>query len=205
MSEAPPPPPPFVPVGSEAVLRWASARRVGYEARPSQEWFRAWEPFHEMVSPAAYYNACSWPAAPGSVTLVEPYTEDEDSGIEPIDRTVIGFVSHPGLAGLASLRVGEHFITRSTILTDPPPPLVELGDPLWDQHVVTRSPSPAHARATLTTALRRLLARWGFTGHIELRPGAAIVHYAGFQPTPEGYESLSRAIPQIVTAALTPG
>lgn len=158
-----------------------------------------------MVSPAAYYNACSWPAPPGSVTLVEPYSEDEDTGIEPIDRTVIGLASHPGLRYLASMRVGEHFITRTTILTDPPPPLVELGDPVWDQNVVTRAHSAADARYAFTTALRGLLRNWGFAGHIELRPGGAVIHYAGLSPTPDGYERLSRALPQIVTAALTPG
>jgi hypothetical protein len=158
-----------------------------------------------MVSPTAYYNACSWPAPPGSVTLVEPYTEDEDSLVAPIDRTVIGFASHPGLRHSASMRAGEHFITRTQILIDPPPPLVEIGDPVWDQHVVTRASSVQEARAAFTTSLRDLLRGWGFTGHIELRPGGAIVHQAGLWPNPQGYEQLSRTLPQIVQAALASG
>lgn len=204
MSDAPPPPP-FVPVGSEAVAIWARARGAGYEARPDQAWFRGWEPFHEMVSPSAYYNACSWPAPPGSVSLVEPYTEEEDSLVTPIDRTVFGFASHPGLRYAASMRQGEHFITRTAILTDPPPPQVQIGDPVWDQHVVTRALSVQDAHAAFTSALRGLLRRWGFAGHIELRPGGAIIHKAGLQPTPQGYEEMSVILPQIVQAALVPG
>ena len=187
------------------MAHWAMGRRVGCEARPNQDWFRQWEPFHEMVSPAAYYNSCSWPAPPGSVTLVEPYTEDEQSLIDPIDRTVFGFANHPGLRFTASMRAGEHFITRTAILTDPPPPLVEIGDPVWDQHVVTRAHSLQQARGAFTTTLRGLLQRWGFTGHIELRPGGAVIHQAGIQPTPQGYEQLSQVLPQIVQAALIPG
>ncbi len=204
MSDAPPPPP-FVPIGSEAVARWATARGTGCDPRPPQDWFRDWEPFHTMISPAAYYNSCSWPAPPGSVTLVEPYTEDENSQIQPIDRTVFGLASHPALRWTASMRAGEHFITRTSILTDPPPPQVQIGDPVWDQHVVTRAASAEAARGAFTPALRALLQGWGFVGHIELRPGGAVIHQAGLQPTAQGYEQMSQVLPRIVQAALIAG
>jgi hypothetical protein len=196
--------PPFVPAGTDSVARWALGRRVGFEPRPDPTWFRAWEPFDTMVAPAHYYGACSWPAPPGSITLVEPYTESEDSQLDPLDRTVLAFASHPALRHRCAARVGEHFITRVSFLSDKPPPRVHIGDPVWDEHVVTMAPSAEIAQAALTPALRRLLQGWGFAGHLELRPGCAIVHIAGVQPTPGGYEHLGRAAPQIVLAALTP-
>ena len=131
-----------------------------------------------------------------------PYTEDEESLIKPIDRTVFGFASHPGLRWTASMRAGEHFITRTTILTDPPPPQVPMGDAVWDRNVVTRAASAQAARGAFTSALRTLLQSWGFTGHIEMRPGGALIHQAGLQPTPEGYEQMSQVLPKIVQAAL---
>jgi hypothetical protein len=193
--------PTFLPQGSDGVARWALGRRLGYAARPDESWFRQHEPFDTMVAPAFYFNACSWSAQPGSITLVEPWTEDDL--VEPMDRTLLAFAQHPGLYGRASMRSEEHFITRVSVLSDPPPPKVALGDPVWDEHVVTHAPSVAEAQAALTPALRALLQGWGFRGHLELRPGAAILHYAGLKPTPADYERLSRIVPQVVTAALT--
>jgi hypothetical protein len=195
--------PPFTPVGTEALARWAYGRRLGFQPRPDPTWFRNWEPFDTMVSPAHYFGACSWSSPPGSVTLVEPYTEAEDSLTEPLDRTVLAFASHPALRHRCSARAGEHFITRVSFLSDKPPPKVELGDAAWDAHVATFAPSAEVARAGFSPALRRLLQQWGFAGHVELRPGGAVVHMAGVQPTPQGYEHLGRLAPQIVTAALS--
>ena len=193
--------PNFLPQGSDAVQRWALGRGLGYAARPDESWFRQLEPFDTVVAPAWYFNACSWSAHPGSVTLVEPWTEDDL--VEPMDRTVFAFAQHPGLGGRASMRSGEHFITRVSFLVDPPPPKVALGDPVWDEHVVTHAASVGDAQAAFTPALRSLLQSWGFRGHLEIHPGGILLHYAGLKPTPADYDRLSRIVPQVVSAALT--
>ena len=99
------------------------------------------------------------------------------------------------------MRVGEHFVTRVAFLTDPPLPEVDIGDPVWDQHVVTRAGSAQEAHYAFPPRLRALLQTWGFQGHIEMRPGGAVVHYAGLKPVPAHYEQLTQVIPQLITAA----
>jgi len=201
VTEQPTPSP--LPAGSSQVAQWAAGRRIHYDPRPQQEWFLRWEPFDTITSPARYYNACSWPAPPGSVTIAEPWTEE--GIIEPMDRTIFAFASHPGLRFKASMRSGEDFITRVSFITQPPPAKVELGDAAWDQHVVTHAASVQDARGAFTTRLRALVQQWGFRGHIEVRPGCVVIHCTGIQPTPAGYEHMVGAAAQIVTAALTPG
>ncbi|MBW2523128.1 MAG: hypothetical protein JRI23_03090 [Deltaproteobacteria bacterium] len=188
------------PQGTGPIAQWARRKRVAHQVRPEQGWFRKWEPFDTMISPTCFLNALSWPAPPGNVTLAEPWTEEGDE--EPMDRTIIAFVSHPGLRLRASMHAGEHFITRVTFLEDPPLPEVQLGDPLWDQHVVTRGASVEEAAAAFHPALRQLLAGWGFQGHLELRPCGLVLHYAGLKPTPEHLSRMSRIVPEVVTAAL---
>ena len=155
-----------------------------------------------MVPFAYYFNSCSWPANPGSIALVEPWTEEDD--FEPMDRTILGFVKHPGLRCRAAMRVGEHFITRVAFLENPPAPIVKIGDMVWDEHVVTRAASDNEASKAFTPSLRRLLQTWGFRGHLEMRPGGLVVHSAGYKPIAEHYQQLSVSIRQIVTAALNP-
>src|SRR5690606_40226072 len=101
-----------------------------------------------------------------------------------------------------SARAGEHFVTRVSILVDPPPPEIALGDPVWDAHVKTFAHSLDEARRALTAPLRELLRARGFRGHLELRPGNAVVHLAGIQPSPTGYEALLGGARAIVDAAL---
>lgn len=192
--------PNFVPPGMVALERWARSRGLGFEARPDQDWFRGWEPFDTMISPAGYFGACTWAAPPGQVTLVEPWTELD--GIEPMDRTVFAMVKHPGLRHRVSLQSGDHFITRVAFLTDPPPPVVELGDATWDENVTTRALSADEARAAITPALRETLRHHGFRGHLELRVGAAVLHVAGLRPLPEGYQQLMAIAPTVIDAAL---
>jgi len=71
--------------------------------------------------------------------------------------------------------------------------------------VVTFAQNPKATLNALPKPMRSLLKRWAFSGHIEIRPGAAVIHYAGLRPTPQHYEQLVRIVPEIVTAALTPG
>jgi hypothetical protein len=195
--------PEVLPQGSDEIARWAMARGLRYEARPDQSWFRRWEPFDTMVAAASYINAVTWSLPPGSVTVAEPWTEE--GNLDPIDRTLYAFASHPGLRGQAAVRVGEHFVTRVTFLTKPPPPKVQIGDPIWDEHAVTHASSADSAKRTLTAALRALLQRWGFQGHLELRPGGAVLHMARLRPAPQSYEQLGASAQQVVDAALRSG
>lgn len=155
-----------------------------------------------MVPFAYYFNSCSWPANPGSIALVEPWTEEDT--FEPMDRTILGFAKHPGLRWRAALRVDDHFITRVAFLENPPAPVVKIGDKVWDENVVTRAASAGEALKAFTPTLRRLLQTWGFRGHLEMRPGGLVVHHAGYRPTPTHFEQLSQSLTQLVTAALNP-
>jgi len=195
--------PDFSPPGTEAVAQWARGRRLNFVSRPNQAWFRFWEPYDTMVAAAYYFNAVSWPSPPGSVTLAEPWTEEGPA--QPMDRALFGFANHPGLRYRASMRAGEHFITRVTFLASKPPPQTTTGDAVWDAHVTTLAHTPQQARAAFTPALRALLRGWGFHGHIEIRPGGMLVHDARLRPVAAHYEQLAHALPQIVAAALQAG
>lgn len=193
----------LIPAGTDVIMRWAMGLGLACTARPEESWLRAWEPFDTMVAPARYVNAVSWQLPPGAITVVEPWTEE--GLLEPMERTLLAFASHAQLRHRCAFRVGEHFITRVSSLTHTPPPVVTIGDTTWDEHVVTLAHSVADARTALTGALRALLGRWGFRGHVELRPGGAVIHYAGLQPIPQHYADLRAAAQQVVAAALTPG
>lgn len=188
------------PQGSQAVALWAAGRGIAHTLRPDQSWFRAWEPYQTMVSPSCYLNACGWPAQPGHLAIAEPWTEEGE--LDPMERALLGFAQHPGLRGSASARVGEHFITRVAFIDRPPPPVVQLSDATWDANVVTRAPCAAEAAALFHPELRAWLARHAFRGHLELRPGGLVVHWAGLVPIPEHYEELTRTLPRLVTVAL---
>jgi hypothetical protein len=188
----------FLPPGSEHVAGWARQRRVRLQALPEDEWFRAWEPFDTMVSASKYYNSVSWPIAGGSVTVAEPWIAPV--GSEPLDRTLITFVSHPVFSRWASARGGEHFNTRVSFIESAPPPSVSLGDPSWDQYMATFAASAAEAAAAFPVPARQKLRAWGFSGHIEVRPGGLVFHFAGFRPSPESLERLYRGVPELVQA-----
>lgn len=188
------------PQGTAAIAQWARRKGVSHNVRPDQAWFRKWEPYDTMVSPTCFLNACSWPVSRAVVTLAEPWTEEGDE--EPMDRTLVAFVSHPELTRRASMRSGEHFITRVTFLEDPPAPQVKIGDPVWDEHVVTRAASTEEAARAFHPELRQLLAGWGFSGHLELRPGGLVLHYGGLKPVPDHLSQLSHIASQVLAAAL---
>jgi hypothetical protein len=191
-----------LPLGSSAIAAWASRARLGYEPRPDEGWFRRWEPHDVIAPPGAFFNACTWMAAPdpGHIVLVEPWYAPEDG--EPLDRTVLAFAVHPGLRRRAAMRVGEHFLTRVAYLESAPPPTVQVGDPTWDQNVVTLAASGSEAAAAFHRRLRKLLGGWGFQGQIELRAGGLVVYYAGLAPVPEGYDRLLRIAREIVAKAI---
>lgn len=193
-----PTPPPPLPEGSAEVAAWARGRRLRLEPWPDQAWFNAWEPFDTMVAAEAWFNAASWSVPPGSATIAEPWHAPIDS--EPVDRTALLFISHPGFVRRAAARGGEHFNTRVTYLENPPMPTVKLGDPTWDDHMLTLAASPSEAAAAFPKAARQLLASWRFNGHIEVRPGGLVVHFAGTRPVPEHLDRLYHAVGPLVKA-----
>jgi len=189
---------PDPPPGSDQIAGWARQRRLSYQAHPDQAWFRAWEPFDTMVSASAYFNAVSWALPLGSATIAEPWLAPLDS--EPLDRTLLGFVSHPSFTRWAAARGGEHFNTRVSFIESAPPPRVEIGDPGWDRFMATFAASAAEAAAAFPVKARQKLASFRFSGHIEVRPGGLIVNFAGLRPTPEALQRLHAAIPELAGA-----
>lgn len=188
------------PMGSEQIAAWAAARGLVYRPTPEETWFRAWEPFDTMAPPTLYLNACTWAQSPGEATVVEPWYAPEDG--TPLDRTVLAFAKHPALAYRASARAGEHFLTRVAFIESRPPPEVKVGDALWDEHVTTLAFSEGEASRALHRRLRRLLAGWGFQGHLELRRGGLVLHYAGLLPTARDYDRMLFIVRDVVNAAI---
>lgn len=189
-----------LPPGSEAVAQWAASRRLGYEARPEDAWFRRWEPYDTMAPATVYYNAVTWTKSRLVVVLAEPWFAPEDG--EPLERTLLGFASHPDLVRRAAARVGEHLLTRVAFIENARPPTVQVGDKLWDQHVATFAASGSEAAAAFNARLRKLLAGWGFHGHLEMRAGGVVMHFAGIYPEPRGYERLQKALIEVVNHAV---
>ena len=191
-----PNPAPPLPEGSADVAAWARGRRMKLEPWPDQAWLSAWEPFDTMVGAEAWFNAASWSVPPGSATIAEPWHALVDS--EPVDRTALLFVTHPGFVRRAAARGGEHFNTRVSYLENPPMPTVKVGDPVWDEHMLTLAASPSEAAAAFPKGARALLASWRFSGHIEVRPGGLVVHFAGTRPMPAHLDRLFHATEALV-------
>jgi hypothetical protein len=193
----------WLPSGSELIAGYARSRRLGYDAKPGEDFFRRWEPHDTIVSPELWYNACTQPTPwGGHVTIAEPWTAGE--ACEPLERTLVAFVTAAWLTRRAAMRVGEPFLTKVAFLEAPPPPKVQIGDKIWDEHVTTFAASPSEATAAFSRPLRELLRHRGFIGHLELRPHGFIVHQAGLGPRPEHYDTLFR-FTYDVAAALRPG
>lgn len=184
--------------GADALAAWARQQRYVFEPWPDQGWFRRWEPYETLVSAGAYFSAMSAPLPPGSVTLAEPWYADPD--VEPLDRTLVAWVSHPKLVRHAAARGGDHFNTRVSYLESPPMPRVQLGDPDWDTHLVTMAASSTEAATAFPRAVRDVLRRARFIGHVEVRPGGMVLHVAGVRPEPAGAERLLRLATALVAA-----
>ncbi|MEP7120290.1 MAG: hypothetical protein ABJE95_05240 [Byssovorax sp.] len=196
--------PPLLPHGSAHIAQWAGRAGLRYEPHPDESWFRRWEPHDTIAPPSHFLNACTWMAAPhpGHIVLVEPWYAFDD--MPPLDRTVMAFASHPSLGPRAAIRGGEHFLTRVAFIESPQPPQIKLGDPTWDAHLETFAISRETAAQAFHPRLRKLLVGWKFQGHLELRPGGLVLHFAGLRPIQEDYDRLLRITRQVVEKALTP-
>jgi hypothetical protein len=193
---------PFVPMGSDQIAGWAAFRGLAYQACPDEAWFRNWEPFDTIAPPTIYVNSCTWHVAPpDQITVVEPWYAPEDG--TPLDRTLLGFATCSRLRYRASARAGEHFLTRVAFLENPPPPEIQIGDELWDRHVKTFARNAPEAARGFHRRLRRLLAGWGFSGHLELRRGGLVCHYAGLVPSARDYDRMQYIMRDIVNAAVS--
>jgi hypothetical protein len=90
-------------------------------------------------------------------------------------------------------------------LESPPPPRVTVGEKLWDENVATFAASALEASTAFHPRLRKLLAGWGFQGHLELRAGGLVIHYAGLRPLPDDADRLTRIVTEIVNCAIAYG
>lgn len=192
--------PPPLPPGSDQIAAWARRHRIPYEPHPNVAWFQAWEPFDTMLGAETWFNSVAFQIRRATFTLAEPWLAPPDS--EPLDRTVLLFASHPGFVGRAAARGGEHFNSRVAFIEHRPPPAVQLGDSAWDDYVLTFAPSAQQAAQAFPPAARQLLARWHFRGHVEVRPGGLVAHFAGMHPTPADYERLYAGSSQLLGAFL---
>lgn len=196
-------PMPWLPSGSSQIAYYAQARGFLYAAKPSEDWFVAWEPHDTMVSPELWFNACTERSRGRTFVVAEPWTTGE--GLDPVERTIVGFAQiGAGPTRRAAMRVGEPFMTKVAFLEQAPPPQVKLGDKVWDEHVTTFAASPAEAAAAFPRQLRELLRGRGFRGHLEIRPGGFVVHHEGWGPRPESYDTMFRVLHDIARA-LTSG
>ncbi|MRG95463.1 hypothetical protein [Polyangium spumosum] len=187
--------------GAERIAGWAYANGFAWSPFPGETWFRQWEPYDNIAPPGHYLHAVTRQTPHGPYVLVEPwYAVDLDT--EPLERTVFAYATHPRLVRRAAMRVGEHFVTRVAYLESPPPPTVTIGDKLWDQHVTTFAASPAEAAAAFPPPLRALLASWGFSGHVEMRPGGLALFMAGLRPVAEHYQRLLGVTREVLHAAV---
>ncbi len=189
-----------IPPGSEQIAAWARRRGYPFTATPELGWYRAWEPFFTLVSPAYYFSAVQCMIERTSVVLVEPWCAVGDA--EPLGRAVLAFVSHPGIRHRAAARAGGNHMTRVSFLGQSRPQEQQTGDSAWDNQAVTFASSPLEAVRALTPSLRKLLLGWNFEGHIELKPGGLVLHVADALPRPEDYERLLGWIPMVLDKAL---
>lgn len=189
-----------IPPGSEPIAAWARRHGFPYAASPEPGWYRAWEPFFTLVSPACYFHAVQCVTEGVPVVLAEPWCAVGDA--EPLGRTVLAFVSHPRLRYRAAARAGGSHMTRVSFLGEHRPQEQQTGDSAWDDLAVTFASSPLEAVRALTPSLRKLLIGWDFQGHIELKPGGLVLHLADALPRPADYERLLGWVPMVIDKAL---
>jgi hypothetical protein len=194
MSSHQPPPP-----GSDQIGLWAYKRNLPYQPTPEPDWYRAWEPFLTMVSPARYHNAVQCPLGSSQVVLAEPWAAVGD--LEPLGRTLMAFVTHGALRYRAAARIGGSHLTRVSFLGSAPPRQQSTGDTEWDNRAITFADTPLEAVRAFTPSLRKLLLGWDFEGHIEIRPGGLVFHLATSRPIPSDYERLLAWMPMVLDKA----
>lgn len=188
------------PAGSEQIAAWAHARGLPYQVMPTEGWFRAWEPFWVLVSPIRYFNTVRAQTGASQVVLVEPWYADD--GLTPSRRSLMAFLSHPGLRYRAAARLGAGPLTRVRFLGEAPPREQSTGDPDWDDRAVTFAASPLEAVRAFTPSLRKLLLGWSFEGHVEVRPGGLMFHLASAEPHPHDYERVLNWMPAVLEKSL---
>lgn len=174
---------------AERIGAWAGTSGFAWAPFPDESWFRQWEPYDTIAPPGHYVRSVTRMSPHGPYVCVEPwYASDLDS--EPLERTILGYATHPGMMHRAAMRVGEHFLTRVAYIESPPPPKVAIGEKLWDEHVTTFAASGSEAARAFPPRLRNLLASWGFQGHLEVRPGGLTVYMTGLRPVVEHYQRM---------------
>lgn len=191
----------FVPPGVSEVGAWARRAGLSFEARPLPDWYRRWEPFDVLVAPERYFGAVGYALGSSAVAIAEPWPSEGEA--EPLGRDLLAFVADARFSFRAAARVGPGtHLTRVSFLTSAKPTEQTTGDTEWDHVAVTYARTPLDAVRGVGPSLRKLLLGWNFQGHIEVRPGGMIVHAAGIEPTPRGYETLRAWLPPIVEKAL---
>lgn len=186
--------------GTERIRSWAVRNNLTFEPQPDPAWYERWEPFDTMVAPSRYLNSVVASLPPGHVSIVEPWHAEPD--LEPLDRAVMAFATHPALRFRASVRIGEWFITRVAFVGSVPPAKARVGDADWDTKAVTFAASEAEAKTAFHPQLRNFLNAWRFRGHLELRPGGLAVHVGGLRPEPHHIELLLQFVAPLVANAL---
>jgi hypothetical protein len=174
---------------SERISAWAHGNGLLWAPYPAESWFRHWEPYDTISPPGHYINSVTRTSPHGPYVCVEPWYASELND-EPLGRALLAYATHPSLMYRAAMRVGEHFVTRVAFIESPPPPKVTLGDAVWDEHVATFAASGSEAARAFPPRLRKLLASWGFQGHLEIRPGGLVLYMAGLRPIAEHYQRL---------------
>ncbi|WP_272460085.1 hypothetical protein [Polyangium jinanense] len=188
-------------LGADRIGAWAYANGFAWNPFPGESWFRPWEPHDNIAPPGHFLHSVTRQTPHGPYVLVEPwYAPDLET--EPLERTIFAYAAHPNLVRRAAMRVGEHFVTRVAYLESAPPPKVQIGDKLWDQHVTTFAASPVEAAAAFPPRLRSMLASWGFQGHLEMRPGGLVIFMAGLRPVAEHYQRLLGVAREVLHATL---
>jgi hypothetical protein len=119
--------PPRQSFEAERIATWAHASGFAWTAFPTESWFRHWEPYDTISPPSYYLRSVTRTSPHGPYVVVEPwYTSDLDG--EPLERTLLGYATHPSLMHRAAMRAGEHFVTRVAFIESKPPPQVTIGD-----------------------------------------------------------------------------
>ena len=67
----------------------------------------------------------------------------------------------------------------------------------------TLAASPAEAARALPPGARQLLLEWRFHGHLEVRPGGLVVHFAHLRPAVAHLDRLFSCVPDLALRLLT--
>lgn len=187
------------PAGSNLIAHWAAHRGFPYQPSPAEAWYRQWEPFQTLVSPARYHNAVRCRIDEAQIIIAEPWMATGDS--IPLGRTLLAFISTSRLQYRAAARASANFMTRVSYLGAAPPRQQHTGDVEWDDKVLTFAETPLEAVRAFPPSLRKLLLSWKFEGHLETRQGGMVFHLADALPIPADYERVLGWLPIVLEKA----